>query len=329
MRIAVITGASSGMGREYALLADKEGIYDEIWAIARRRERLQELVEKCTTKVRPISMDLTEEGAISELGRMFAQAASEAAGAAGPAADESGPDTDVVASGPTGAAATADAAGPAAVADASAPAAGTQTPTDAADPRFALGGKAGSKASDAFEIGLLVNTAGFGKFGTYADMTCEEVDRMIDLNCRALVDITQLALPYMRRGDRIIEFASSASFQPLPGLNVYAASKGFVRMYARALRFELRGTGIHVTAVCPLWVKTEFIQVARQTANGSTVRHPFPMLSAKHVVRWSTFINKINYPIATCCITGTLMRICDKIIPNPLIMWIWEGLRRI
>ena len=180
-----------------------------------------------------------------------------------------------------------------------------------------------------FSVGLLVNAAGLGKFGTYADLTCTEVDTMVDLNCRALVDVTQVALAHMGRGGRIIQIASSASFQPLPGLNVYAASKAFVRSYTRALRFELRGRGIFVTAVCPLWVKTEFIDVARQTANGQTVRHPFPVLGARRVVRWSMLVNAVNYPIATCCVTGFLMRIADKIVPAPVIMWIWEGVRRI
>jgi uncharacterized protein len=133
----------------------------------------------------------------------------------------------------------------------------------------------------------------------------------------------------MGKGGHIIQIASSASFQPLPGLNVYAASKAFVRSYTRALRFELRGKGVFVTAVCPLWVKTEFIKVARDTKNGHTVNHPFPQLSATHVVNWSMFVNRINYPIATCCITGFIMRIADKILPAPLVMWAWEGLRRI
>ena len=59
----------------------------------------------------------------------------------------------------------------------------------------------------------------------------------LDLNCRAVVDMTQIALPCMGKGGHIIQIASSASFQPLPGLNVYAASKAFVRSYTRALRF--------------------------------------------------------------------------------------------
>ena len=152
---------------------------------------------------------------------------------------------------------------------------------------------------------------------------------MVGLNCRALVDVTQLALPYMRRGARLMQIASSASFQPLPGLNVYAATKAFVRSYTRALRFELRGRGIRVTAVCPLWIKTEFIEVAQDTSNGSTVRHFFPLLGARRVAHWSWCVNSLNYPIATCCVTGCVMRVADKLLPAPLVMWVWEGLRRI
>ena len=260
MRIALITGASSGLGRQYAHWCADHKAADEIWAIARRQERLEELKSELSCPVRPIPLDLADTKSLDELEHMLAE----------------------------------------------------------------------EKAKDpSFEVSLLVNAAGFGKFGTYADMTREEVDKMVDLNCRAVVDMTQIALPYMGKGGHIIQIASSASFQPLPGLNVYAASKAFVRSYTRALRFELRGKGIFVTAVCPLWVKTEFIKVARDTKNGHTVNHPFPQLSAAHVVNWSMFVNRINYPIATCCITGFIMRIADKILPAPLIMWAWEGLRRI
>lgn len=258
MRIAIITGASSGLGREYALLADKEHAYDQIWAIARRTDRLEQLAAECETPVLPVTLDLGRRESPRILGEMLG----------------------------------------------------------------------GLDAPDV-EVGLLVNAAGLGKFGTYRDLTQDEVDAMIDVNCRALVDITQTVLPYMQRGGCIVQVASCAGFQPLPGLNVYAASKAFVISYTRALRFELRGKHVRVTAVCPYWIKTEFVKVARTTSNGTTVKHPWPQLNPRHVVRWSTLVNKANYPVATCCLIGFLMRIFCKVVPAPIIMWIWEGIRRI
>ena len=99
--------------------------------------------------------------------------------------------------------------------------------------------------------------------------------------------------------------------------------------YTRALRRELPHRGIYVTAVCPTWVKTEFIKVARDTKNGTTVQHPWPQISAERVARWSMFVNRCNYPVATCGVIAFLMRVFCKVIPAPVIMWIWEGLRRI
>jgi len=75
--------------------------------------------------------------------------------------------------------------------------------------------------------------------GNYAEISQRDNDDMIELNCRALVDMTLIALPYMTRGARILEISSTASFQPLPALSVYAASKAFVQSYSRALRWEL------------------------------------------------------------------------------------------
>jgi len=67
MKIAIITGASSGMGREFVYALDKQFAYDEIWVIARRRDRLEALQEKVRAKIRPVPMDLTDENSANEL----------------------------------------------------------------------------------------------------------------------------------------------------------------------------------------------------------------------------------------------------------------------
>ena len=102
------------------------------------------------------------------------------------------------------------------------------------------------------DVRVLVNCAGFGKFGTYADMTLQETGDMIDLNCKAAVALTAAAIPHMGRGGRILEICSSAAFQPLPAFNVYAATKAFLLRYSRALRWEVAPRALrdsHVLAV--------------------------------------------------------------------------------
>ena len=85
---------------------------------------------------------------------------------------------------------------------------------------------------------------------------------MIDLNCAALTALCRIVVPYMPAGARIINFASVAAFQPVPYINVYAATKAYVLSFSRALARELRPRGISVTAVCPYWTATEFFDRA-------------------------------------------------------------------
>ena len=87
---------------------------------------------------------------------------------------------------------------------------------------------------------------------------------MIDLNAKALVAVTYLALPYMKPGSCVYELDSLSAFQPVPYINVYGATKAFVLSFSRALNVELKkqGRGIRVMAVCPGWVRTEFFEHA-------------------------------------------------------------------
>ena len=256
MQIAIVTGASSGLGREFVKQIGKKETLDEIWVIARRKERLTEIAEESSVPVIPISLDLTNQESFSVIKALF---------------EEKQPD-----------------------------------------------------------IRILVNAAGFGKMGNYAEISENDSGNMIELNCRALVNMTFLALPYMKRGARILEIASAASFQPLPSLNIYAASKAFVQSYSRSLRWELFERGIHVTAVCPYWINdTEFIAVTRNGANSKAVKH-FPLASHAHsVVSVALHDSKLNLPVSTPSPVAFLMRIFTKFIPREIIMACWEGLRRI
>ena len=193
MKIAIVTGASSGMGREFVRQLHGYIQPDEIWAIARRKTALEELASETDIPVRPIVLDLGE----AESFRVFS-----------------------------------------ALLEAEKP-----------------------------EVQLLVNAAGFGKFGDFQGIPLEDDLDMIDLNCKALVAMTRLVLPYMHRGSHILQLDSLSAFQPVPYITTYGATKAFVLSYTRACNAELKPQGIRMMAMNPAWVKTEFFNHAFQTNN--------------------------------------------------------------
>ncbi|MCM1983475.1 SDR family NAD(P)-dependent oxidoreductase [Lyngbya confervoides] len=113
-------------------------------------------------------------------------------------------------------------------------------------------------------IDLLINNAGFGDYGAFGETERQKQLDMIDLNIRALVDLTHRILPQMQaRGQgTIINLASIAAFQPMPYLSVYAATKAFVLNFSEALWAEYKEAGIQVLALCPGPTETNFMEVA-------------------------------------------------------------------
>ena len=112
-------------------------------------------------------------------------------------------------------------------------------------------------------IRILINCAGKGLIGDHGSLSDKEQTGMTELNCIAAVKTVDMCLSYMHSGDRIVNVCSTAGFQPLHKLGVYAATKSFLLKYTRSLRMELLPKKIMVTAVCPYWIKdTEFIPAA-------------------------------------------------------------------
>lgn len=255
MNIAVITGASSGLGWTFAQHLSHNKQVDAIWAIARREDRLNQLTQELPCPVHSIPLDLTKSDSLDRLEILLRQ---------------------------------------------------TQ-PT----------------------ISFLICAAGFGMMGPIADAAPEAAERMIDLNCKAVVRFTSLCLPYLHRGSQILEISSTAAFQPMPGIGLYAASKAFLESYTKTLHYELLSSGIHVTAVCPYWIKdTEFIPVAKDGKKGS-FKH-FPLASrAKSVVRLSLLGSKFNLWVVTPGIVCTIHRIAAKLIPHCLMTPLADLIRRL
>ncbi len=248
-RVAIISGASSGIGKTFAISADDRN-YDEIWAIARNQERLEDLAKMLETPVKPISLDLTKEESFTKFAEILA---------------EEKPD-----------------------------------------------------------VKLLINASGFGIFKSVEDMKMEDAEGMIDLNCKALVKMTKLTLPYMAYGAKIIQIASIASFQPIPYVGVYGASKAFVLSFSRALNREISKRGIHSMAVCPYWTKTNFFARADQDNEEAVVKKYVVMYEPEQIVNqaWKDLAKNKDVSIYGAIAKGQALMV--KLMPHKVVMDIWQ-----
>jgi uncharacterized protein len=135
-------------------------------------------------------------------------------------------------------------------------------------------------------IDYLINNAGFGDFGLFAESDWNKQEQMINLNVIALAHFTRLFLPDMicRRSGKILNVASTASFQPGPTMSVYFATKAFVLSFSQAIDNEVREFGITVTALCPGSTKTGFHSVAATEGRTPPERNNIP--SAREVAEF-------------------------------------------
>ena len=246
--IAIITGASSGMGRDFLIQIKDYGNFDEIWAIARREDRLKELSSLTSIPVRAVCLDLTSPDSFEKYEQLLKE----------------------------------------------------ERPN----------------------VSLLVNCSGYGKFGRYDDIEMADKVGMIELNCIALVKMTEITLSYMKEGAHIIQLDSLSSFQPVPYIGVYGATKAFVLSYSRSLNRELRKRKIKVCAVCPGWVRTEFFERAK-TKNENAVTYYNVVYESKDVVKTAL---RDAYKGKDVSIHGAQIKLqvlLTKLLPHSLIMSIW------
>lgn len=120
-----------------------------------------------------------------------------------------------------------------------------------------------------WNVDILVNSAGYGDFGSFLETSLEKELQMMQLNMVTLVHLTKLFVKGMteRKRGRILNVASTAAFQPGPFMAIYYASKAFVLSFSEALNNELKGTGVSVTALCPGPTESNFTKAANLEGN--------------------------------------------------------------
>jgi short-subunit dehydrogenase len=243
-RIAIITGASGGIGKEFTKLMLQEEV-DEIWAIARNQEKLTALRKELGDKIITISKDLSKSTELLSVGDLLKN----------------------------------------------------QEPV----------------------IAYLINNAGLAKMGSYQDFTIEEIKDTININCSALAVLCTLCIPYMGKGSRILNISSASSFQPLPYLNLYAATKVFEKSYSRSLNVELKGTGITSTAVCPSWVDTDLLI---KEYNGKRIKFP-GIVTPDRVAIKALRDAKRGKDMSVCTLYVKYLHVLAKLFPQKMVMNSW------
>ncbi len=246
MKIAILTGASAGLGLEFLkYLPQHFPEIDEYWLIARRREKLEQAAAKAERPCKVLPLDLTANHSYTTLRDELA-------------------------------------------------------------------------AADA-EVALLINNSGCGYWGNVGEGALDDQLRMIELNLRGLTAVTHITLPYMKKGGRIINISSIASFCPNARMTVYSATKSYVSAFSYGITEELRSKGIKATAVCPGPMDTEFIYLGEIKGNSPTFdRLPYckPEKVAKGALKASRR-GKMNY---TPHPFYKLYKILAKFLPVALVM---------
>jgi len=183
-------------------------------------------------------------------------------------------------------------------------------------------------ATQGLACSVLVNNAGYGLLGPAATLPRDDQLGIIDLNVRALVDLTLRVLPDMmeRRAGGVINLASVAGFLPGPYMAVYYASKAFVRAFSEALWQEVRGTGITVTCVAPGPVATKFF--ARAGAGRARLFRFLPKVTAEMVAEYAWRGFRHGRRMVVPGVTATLSAFSASHLPRVLTLPILARLQR-
>lgn len=248
-KIAIVTGASGGIGKEFVRLLTGEAL-DEIWVVGRNAARLAELKRQFGEKILPVCADLTNAQELLAIKALLT--------------------------------------------------AGT-------------------------EISYLINNAGIARMMPSRDFSAEETEQTILLNCYVPVTLTNYCIPYMKKGSRVINVSSASAFQPVPYINLYAATKAFEHSYSRALNMELKPAGITVTAVSPSWVDTDMLT---RKINGRKVKFP-GMVSPQRVAEKALKDAKRGKDVSICSLYVRCQQLNVKLLPHRLVMKIWmRGIKK-
>jgi uncharacterized protein len=171
-------------------------------------------------------------------------------------------------------------------------------------------------------IDLLINNAGLGANGPFAESDISRLGEMLQVNIVALTEITRLMLPAMvaRKRGKVMLLASTASFQPGPRMAVYCASKAYVLSFGEAISYELRNTGVTVTTVCPGATSTEFARVAGTENIAIHKSAMSSVMSSAEVARIGYQGMKAGKRVVVTGLMNRIMAVSARVSPHAMVL---------
>ena len=170
------------------------------------------------------------------------------------------------------------------------------------------------------DVRFLINNAGCGAIGDLDSADYREQGRMVDLNVRALTEMTVVVLPYMGERSCIINTCSIASFVPNARMTVYSSTKAYVMSFTKGLRYELKKKKINVTAVCPGPMDTEFLGIAGIEKGTSKTFDTLPYCDPVKTARGGIRAAKKGRAVYTPRFFYKLYRLLAKLLPSSFLM---------
>lgn len=171
-------------------------------------------------------------------------------------------------------------------------------------------------------VDYLINCAGIGDFGKFANSDLKKQEDMVHINDLALVSMTGLFLPGMieRGSGRILNVSSIAAFQPGPMMSIYFASKAFVLSFTEALAVELKGTGVKISALCPGPTDTPFLTKAGQTEQNMYKKSS--CVTPDKVAAYGLRMAAKDKVVIVCGFGPKLMIFAERLVPRAFTRWV-------